>query len=575
MNAASKRTDNGVEGSRERECATLADTPGAYAADQMKHARTEKPSHSDGPDLWSLPAMTVGGSLDPADGPMGPGLDVDRASDERRWRAQAVISPIEQIVHALASVQIREEDYDARRLAHHVVDLAVRSMGFAQETTTDEVLDELAAMARAMRPDAPSDEWRDIAARVFGGLQNVSHDYDKFRFTGIAADGVRREFSFRLIELREHGDDAVVEATSEAINLFVSALDIEPSNAERAYQALLARQLEEGHLEQAIRTAQIAGRASIASAALINDAIERAQRDVDPDVWVSVIEPELNESQGRVRSRIADDDLIYEKARDLTDADDPKVRAEAGAVGEIVREQRRIHVALERRLVVARPAFLDAQRSQRLAVRRRLRLLSVDTGLFRSVIELAKPDALAVTDVFADQALGVVMPHLMRLDTLIDALLEPVVARERRSVDLEVVGDVDERCDPQRFAPVSLAAAAAVLATAREAPLRLSELLTRARSAGDPDVIVLVRLASLFAFAPERSDDPDEDETRPDDLVAGLAALHDGAILRDDGYAGADLLVGSAEAIEALPAPAKPERKALEPISLAVFRSRR
>ena len=487
--------------------------------------------------------------------------------DERRWRAQTITSPIEQLVRALKIAQIDEETYDVRRLSHRAIDLAVRSMGFAQETSDDEVVEDLAAMARAMQPEAGEDDWREVAGKVFRGLLNEQHDYDKFRFTSIGSDGVRRPFSFRILELREASGGYVVEASSEAINVYLSALaEIDPTDADFAFQTLLSRQLEDGRLETEASTAAIAGRASIASAALITDAIESAKRDVDSERWADEVEPELAKAAARVRARIEEDDRLTEKVRDLTEHDDAEVRRAAGRVGEIVREARQVHLALERRLVNARPLFVEAQRQQKLARRPRLRLLSLDSGLFRPTLALRRSDALAVTDRFAEDALGFRVPRLARLDTLIDTLLTPLTAREPRVVEAEVIEE-DLLPDPQQFSVESRALALSILATAHLSPRRLSELMDEARRAGDIDAVILVRLASLYAFAPEPSDDPDEADSQASSLVDDLAALDDGARLEDHEYAGADLLVGTVHAIEDLTT-REPELVAQEPIPI-------
>jgi hypothetical protein len=491
-------------------------------------------------------------------------LEEAGASDERRWRAQTVVAPIEQLARSLAHAQIDEDQYDVRRLAHRAIDLAVRSMGFAQETTDDEVIEDLAAMARAMQPEAGSDAWRDVAARIFRGLLNEQHEYEKFQFTAIPADGIRRPFSFRLLELREHGEGYIVEASDEAINVFLSALNaVEPSDAEYAFQTLLARQLEDGRLEHAANTAAIA------------DAIESARRDVDSERWAGEVEPILRDTADRVRGRIEADDRLLEKVHDLTESEDADTRRLSGQVGETVRGARQVHLALERRLVTARPAFLEAQRLQRLAPRRRLRVESIDRDLFRPTLGLPRAASIGVTDRFAEEALGVVVPRLLRLDTMVDLLLRPPLEREPRPSDVEVLDEDDDWTDPQLFSEEVLAAARAILGVARTTPRRLSELLAAARASGDDDVVIVVRLSALFAYAPERSDDPDEEDSRPNDIVEDLAALDDGARLDDPEYAGADLLVGATAAIAAIAAPPPAEPAPPAPIPIERARSRR
>ena len=88
-----------------------------------------------------------------------------------------------------------------------------------------------------------------------------------------------------------------------------------------------------------------------------------------------------------------------------------------------MRAGKRLHLNLERRLVGAHEAFLDAQRVQELARRQRLRLLSTQHELLEPVLALPRADAQRVTDAFAEGALGLHVPRQLRLAAMIDALL--------------------------------------------------------------------------------------------------------------------------------------------------------
>lgn len=476
------------------------------------------------------------------------------AAEERRWRSHAVLAPIERLVRSLRHADVVDDDYDVRRLAHRTIDLAVESMsGLGRETSDQDIVRELAVMARAMAPDAKESDWIDIGNRVFQGLLNAQSEYEKFRYVHIADGGVRRPYSFRLLELAEAEDGYAVKASSEAINLFVSsALDMDPADAERASQHLIARQLARGQLDQAVLMAETAGRAAAGYAAQIGEAVEAARRDVDAEAWASTVEPLLQLAAEELRDRIRADDEILEKVHELTGSSEPGHRARAGQVGETIRAAKAIHAALDRRLLSARPAFLEAQRVQRLNVRRRLRLLSLSRELLDPALALERSAALGVVNAFGDHALGLRVPRLVRIDALIDLLLRPAVIREPHLADIELLDDDGEGTDPQAFPAVSLAAAGAIMGTARQETRRLSSLLSTARDTGDPDVVILVRLASLYTFAPEPS--ADDAAPPPGDLVAGLAAIDDGARLADDEYAGADLLVGATDTIAAIDA---------------------
>jgi hypothetical protein len=522
------------------------------------------------PDLWSVRVAPH----DESDRAMARSV----SGEERRWRAQAIIAPIEQLVRSMAHAQVDDDRFDVRRLSQHAIDVVVSSMGFAKETSQDDLIEALATLAREMTPDASPEEAREVAGRVYRGLLNEQHDYSKFQFTAIGQDAVRRPFTFRLLLLRQ-ADDLQVVASDEAINVFLSALDLDPSDAENAYSAVLERQLEDGRFEAAERSAVNAGRASAALAAQIAELLDAVRRDVRSVDWIADARPRLAEATAHVSRRIVEDDKLLTKVRHGTDDDDSEVRAASGRIADVVRAGKGVHLALERRLVGAHEAFLDAQRIQELARRTRLRLLSTQHELLEPVLALSRIDALRVTDAFAEAALGLHIPRQIRLADTIDALLAGGRVIEPRELVVEDAGDPDAAGpDPQTYSPHVLAAARAVLATCVATPRRLSDLLADARSEPDAaDVAELVWLTALWSFAPE---DPAGDETvdTVDALAGGLAAVDDATVLDDPEFSGADSLVGGRGAIEALTSspPALPSRDSPDdsPIDLGAVRRR-
>jgi hypothetical protein len=504
-------------------------------------------------DLWSV-AAAAEDEADTAARPL--------SGEDRRWRAAAIISPIEQLVRSLAHAQITDDRFDVRRLSQHAIDVVVSSQGFAKETTQDDLIDALATLAAEMTPDAPVEEVRDVAARVYRGLLNEQHEYAKFEATAIGRDGVRRPFTFRLLVLRQ-GEDLEVVASDEAINVFLSALDLDPSDAENAYAAVLERQLEDGRFEAAEMSAVNAGRASAALAAKIAELLDAVRRDVRSVNWVAEARPQIAGATVHVTRRIAEDDTLLAKVRRGTDDEDADVRAASGRIADVVRAGKRLHLNLERRLVGAHEAFLDAQRVQELARRQRLRLLSTQHELLEPVLALPRAEAQRVTDAFAEGALGLHVPRQLRLAAMIDALLAGGRVIEPREALDEDPGDPDAAGpDPQAYPVPVMTAARDVLTTCVATPRRLSALVADARRAPNPeDVAELVWLTALWSFAPEDSAG-DETVGTVDALAGGLAALDDGMLLDDPEFTGADLLVGGRAAIEAIQDAPSPDHRA-------------
>lgn len=499
-----------------------------------------------------------------------------RAGDEARWRSQVVTAPIEGLARAGAYAgdpgARYDGRYDLRRLAHRAIDAVVASMGFARELSDADLLAGLAAAAAAMAPGADPAEWGAVADFVYGHLLNAPDEFAKFRFEGIDAAGRRRPFEFQLLLPRVADAGVALSASPEAINVFLKAFDLDVTDAEVAVAVMLERQIADGRFEAAAATAEAAGRISVAAAARVTEILDDTRRDVGSVDWRGDARDELARALAHVSSRVIEDDRLLAHVDAGTDAEDEGVRAAAGDIAELLSRTKRLHLALEERLVRAHRTFLDAQGAQRLARRVRLRLLSPNEQLFVPVLSLPARSAALVTDAFAAAALGPAAPRVPWLSGLIDALLAPARAAEPAPREAEEP-EVAEEPDVQAYADAATAAARALFAAAEAAPVRLSGLLAAARAQGDPEVLELVWLGALWAFAPDLPADGEIDlPPLSAELTGALAADDDGTALDDPGFGGADLLLGLPSALWPEPAAAV---EPAAPVSLHEWRERR
>jgi hypothetical protein len=478
------------------------------------------------------------------------------ATTRGRWRALVLTDPVAKLVRNAAHAGIDDDKYDLRQLALAAVDLAVASMGFAREATLDEVIDTLATIASRMRPtEERAAEWRDVAQMVVKGLLNDAHEQRQFSYTlaDLTDPGAVRwdTYSFRLLSLRDTEYGPILVASDQAVMLYLAGLDVDIEDAEAALAHVLQRQLDDHRFDAAVRTAAQAERTSVGMSAMLTDLLDATSRDVRSHDWLVDVPERLDRARRHVEGRIGEDDHFLEHMQSGLDADaSSDVRAASGQIVDLLRRAKQVHLDLERRLVGAREVFLDAQVRQRLARRRRLRLLSLGDELFAPTLALPADQATALVEAFGDRALGVTVPRLVRFDDLVDALWAPPRARETPELTPEDPGDDDEVEDVQRYPEVVLRAARDVLAVTRTAPVRLSELLDAA-AAVDPadvdgaidDVVELVLLASLWAFAPDIADVDEEATGEVDLLATRLTAVDDGTRLSHSGIYGADLLV--------------------------------
>jgi len=473
------------------------------------------------------------------------------ATMERRWRALAATAPIHQLARNISHQDVNDEAYDLRQLALGAIDLVVASMGYGQELTVEAATDHLITLARAMNPSpAREGEHQEVAAAVLANLLNHTADQRRFsyRYADIAADPrTWREYSFKLLQLREteHGDCLV--ASDQAVMLYVAALDTDLEDAEYAHAVMLRRQLADGRLASAEFSAAQARRTSEGYAANLATLLTDTIRDVSSHDWALDVPARLSRARKHINDRLGDDDRLLEHLRAGLDADvTAEVRATSGRIIDLLGSGRDMHLLVLSTLVDARTVHVQSLTRQRLAPRARLRLLRLSQDLLSPTHALAAAAAEAVTTAFADAASGISVPRQATLGLVLRGLWAQPRLLESAPPIVEEPEFADE-VDPQAYPEHIIDAARTHLEPVRTGAVRLSALLEAIHGTDlDEDtreaISELVVLSALWAFDPVIDDD-DENAAQVDLLAADLHAVDDGTALEHRWAAGADLLI--------------------------------
>jgi hypothetical protein len=445
---------------------------------------------------------------------------------------------------------------DLTGLSLTAIDEAVDHMGLVGNgLSLDSLADELAVIAGRHDAHLPVDEARRAAVEVVRVLLNDADNRRAFMrgYAEPSAGYERLRHSFRLLEERDDPERGViVKASKEAINLIKCALDQDLEDAQVANAAVLKSQLLRGRIDAATATAREARRLSNLYADEILRALETTRRDIRRAGWDGTIPRLLQDALEHLAGRLVDTNELLEHAQDhllgtgvddLSEDEQTAVELrQALELVDLLEDCRRTHDALHARLLVAYPTFLNEQDRQIFS----RPVVNIDfdpwNELFEPTLELRRDEAGQVVEAFFRGAMGVAIPRAFRLSGLLDALLRPPVVRNEEMPDEEpelVWREVVER----RFTDEAERAAATLLAELDQ-PTRLSALLPAARSAADGADHLVVLLA-LRWFAPEGDEEGDEAGgfARRRFSAVPLDVIDDGAILTDDVFGGADLLI--------------------------------
>jgi hypothetical protein len=135
-----------------------------------------------------------------------------------------------------------------------------------------------------------------------------------------------------------------------------------------------------------------------------------------------------------------------------------------------------------------------------------LTAIGLSREMLDSLPQLGAADALTAGNVFFRAVVGPRPPALLDLAQLLDDLLAP----RREFVDEPTMiaeVDLDTATNDSRFSPSAIVAASRLLATTRERPRRLGDLLLTARSEEEAPARELQNLAwlrAMWAYAPSQ-----------------------------------------------------------------------
>jgi hypothetical protein len=453
-------------------------------------------------------------------------------------------------IHALeANKAMWEGDwdvYDMRRLQIAAIETTLDHQGLEGGITRTSLKDAVAAVAAEMAPGGPREQHLEAAERVLFHLLNEAPGSDfLYAYQENAETGFwqRRLHAVKVLDQRQ-GEDGllVVRASPEAINLVIGALDVDIADAQKAEERLLDQYIREGKFDEAQASAERARLRSVQYLAHITDFLRIVHQDISRLDWSGEVLDEIRSASQHLEERAREEatmrEMLLLKLDTLVEAEQRQVVL--NLVSVIMNCHRR-HRSLHGLLMRAEEEIPAEQLRQRFAPPASISSISMGRDVLDPLLLLPRTSALGVTDGFFARLLGVRSPEMIDLFQLFDALLAP---RREFSEEESEIGDLDleDRGAYGTFSPDAVVAARAILEFTQVRPVRVSELLAAARQSPiDRDqVLDLVRLSTLWAFAPEQVSHPELGAV-PD----GMRSLRDGSPLSDSEYAGDDLLVDS------------------------------
>ena len=447
------------------------------------------------------------------------GDPVDRDRPPRASLDLLLVAP-QDVPRALADgAEAEQTDVDRlqqelSRATKDCFDVIIDQSGFGNEVVRQTVADALcpllAALDRAADIAPNRERHQRVVERLLDALMNEAHhghsftvDYSEFDETGCAH---RKTFAFKLLkEVHGYSGEIALQLSSEAINLFLNALDLDIESEQIANEAVVQYQLERGKYDKARASAENARGQSLRYEEKIQRIIAQTKRDIRQVKWREEVHEILVEALEHIRQRLKTEEGIIRSASEKLDAlDDANQKRESiVSVVRLIKECRYRHLNLNKLLMSARGEFLEQQSRQCFLDASVAEVVNLRDDVLGQLLGLRSDQVCALSNEAVHTLLGPRVPAVLSLSDLVRWQLQPKRTVNLGEVPAEETDLVETGCDVHRFDEDVMRDADKVFAEL-DSRVRLSELLARLNDDGCPVLVQdAVVLQVLDYFDPE------------------------------------------------------------------------
>jgi len=421
--------------------------------------------------------------------------------------------------------------YDALTLSLKLFDSVIDGSGFGNEVTREAMLQSLQPLLTAFdeASDVRQDErlHRQVVDRLIGYLKNDADRGREFEVEYADFHGSRRLdrkiLRFKILkEMHGYSGEIVLQLSSEAINLFLNALDLDIESAQEANEAVVRFQLQRGKFDQARAFAENARGQSLRYGDKIERVIAQTKRDIHQVDWRNEVHHLLDEAVEHVRGRQRIESEIIDSAQQklaLAQLDDDH-RHSIHDVIRLMRDCRHRHLNLNRQLMSARGHFFEQQTRQCFSESEADTPINLRDDVLEPLLAMPQATVLALGEGTTPLLVGPRAPKIVSLHRLVAWQLQPLRIRSEGEVEVVELDLVDSDAEVKRFDDQVLHDSEKVFVEL-DGPTLLSDLMRKLDLDGCPeDVQDAVVLRVLEQFDPEDGEnDFDVSMHEPDGLA--------------------------------------------------------
>jgi hypothetical protein len=433
--------------------------------------------------------------------------------------------------------------YDALALSIKLFDSVIDGSGFGNEVTRETMLQSLQPLLMAFdeASELKHNErlHRQVVDRLISYLKNDANRGRAFEVEYADVDdnlGLERKIlRFKLLkEMHGYSGEIVLQLSSEAINLFLNALDLDIESAQEANEAVVRFQLERGKFDQARAFAENARGQSLRYGEKIERIIGQTKRDIWQVDWRNEVHNLLVEAVDHVQNRQRIESEIIDSAQQklaIAQLDDDH-RHSIYDVIRLMRDCRHRHLDLNRQLMSARNHFFEQQTRQCFSESQAVTPINLRDDVLEPLLAMPQAKVLALGERTTPLVAGPRAPKIVSLHRLVAWQLQPLRIRSEGEVEVAELDLVDSGAEAKRFDDHVLHDSEKAFVELN-GPTLLSDLVRQLDADGCPeDVQDAVVLRVLEQFDPEDGANEFEVSMHEPDGLAHYRMIGDDLLIR-------------------------------------------
>ncbi|WP_335990028.1 hypothetical protein [Glycomyces sp. MUSA5-2] len=489
------------------------------------------------------------------------------ADVEGRMKALAIGEPILELDRTQSKLgRGWSGRYQMAELAIAAIDAVALRMDLDDGAAQVDIEQIVADFAAVQQPEQSVEEHRDVAQWIVHRLINPESRERGFDYpVGVVDEAYQvQRFPFRLLIDRQNAaGEAVLEASDEAINVLIHALDVDIASEQVAAEAKLHALLKKGDIPRARAAALEASLHSRRFRSDMQAKLELARRDIGAIDWAKDVAPLTRNALAHLNDRIRDERVLLEFVRSLQES--PLNAEQWHGLGELHRllaDCERAHMDLLVIIGRAGDEIRDQIIRQGFAPPALRPTLHLASQLAAPVLGMRIDEAIAPLARFTEQVLGPVKPAVFYLPDVLMRLLEIPDDLAVEDVEVQAIDDVPIPEPAPKFTARQDQVVQEIMVAGALSGARLSSLLSQARHRSadeglpdDTDQLLALRAFQLFA--------------KPHEMDDGtvIAAVRDGVGLDDPQLGGDDLQLVCLEGVAETPnVPSQRAESVAEPI---------